>query len=111
MDNTPDPNHVDNDSINMLEKLLATEGETQRFRAAYSKQSWDELRSATRDALIQGLAALRGLQAGESSTTSLRYVNWYHVNSRAFLQVLNQLPECLVACGGPLGSQDESAFA
>jgi hypothetical protein len=94
------------DSVNTLEMILATKGEIQRFRAAYSKDSWDELRSSTRDALLQGVAALRGLQVAASSTTTLRYMNWLDVNSRAFLQALNQLPECVASCGAPLIETD-----
>jgi hypothetical protein len=97
----PDADYAD-DSTNLLEEIAAAKGEIQRFKSVFPKDSWDELRSTTRDALLQGVAALRGLQAAESPTSMLRYVNWFDVNSRAFLQTLNQLPECLGCCGGPL---------
>jgi hypothetical protein len=94
------------DGTNSVESFAANRSAFDRLKTAFAKDSWEELCQLVRDAMLQGVAALRGLHAGNTPTSRERYQHWYNTNGRAFLRTINESPECRLF-GGALSADDE----
>lgn len=101
---TETPNHDDmlDDLVNVVEYFSTKRVEIKEAKAAFGRESWNELKATVRDALIAGLASLRGLQAGNCLASRLRHQEWYNRHGKAFLKSLNHLSVCPQMFGGPL---------